>query len=158
MSIDSFDVVWKLVSKQSERQLGAYLVNHAFEFGEIPPTLPKKPDLQKFRNDVVHNGVIPTEQRAIVFGDAVLNVIRNASGKLRSLEGKQSGLFAKAYFVDMARRRPDKFRNEQSSTSVVGTIANPAIATQDLDLDIALKRLRLFRNSWMSRLDPKPTI
>lgn len=157
MRMDSFDAAWKLVSKQSERQLGAYLLSHAFEFGENPPSL--KPDLQKFRNDVVHNGLIPTEQEAIAFGDAVLKVIRTALAKLRSIEDKQSGLFAQAYCVDMARRCPEKFRTKHHSTIGVITIASPVMATPtDPDLDNALKRLRLFRHTWMSSLDPKPNI
>lgn len=157
MRMDSFDAAWKLVSKRSERQLGAYLLSHAFEFGESPPSLPKKPDLQKFRNDVIHNGLIPTEREAIDFGDAVLKVIRAALAKLRSIEDKQRGFFAQAYCLDMARRCPEKFRIKPHSTTCVITIASPVMATPtDRDLDAALKRLRLFRHTWMSSLDPKP--
>lgn len=156
MGIESFHEVWKHISKLSERQLGAYILCHAFEFGESPPILPKKPDYQKFRNDVIHNGLIPCEQEAIDFGEAVLKVIRASIIKLRSLE-KSGDYFAKAYLVNMIRGCPDKFKNKKTVTTGLMTIASPVMAKPtDENLKDALGRLRLFRHSCLSVHDPKP--
>lgn len=159
LSTESFERAWKLVAKQSERQLGAYLLSHAFEFGALPPTLPSKPDdWQKFRNDVVHNGQVPTAERATAYGDAVLKVIREATARLRTLETQKSDLFPRAFLLDMNRRRPKRFHDlHPSSVVLVGTIVMPTMKTpSDHDLTTALRSLRMSRCLGLNNLDPDP--
>jgi hypothetical protein len=65
-----FQECWSVVSRQSERQLGAFVFLWAAEFG-------RKPDLLsnarvEFRNDVIHRGRIPTKEEAVAYGDSVL--------------------------------------------------------------------------------------
>ena len=50
---------WKLVSRQSERQLGAFIVLWAAAFRTTPDLLSNK-DVE-FRNEVIHKGTIPTK-------------------------------------------------------------------------------------------------
>ena len=69
-----FKTCWKLVSSQSERQLGAFIFLWASTFN-APPALLGNAQVS-FRNDVVHKGKIPTKEEAIAFGDSVLNVLR----------------------------------------------------------------------------------
>jgi hypothetical protein len=69
-----FKTCWKLVSSQSERQLGAFIFLWASTFN-APPALLSNTQVS-FRNDVVHKGKIPTKDEAIAFGDSVLNVLR----------------------------------------------------------------------------------
>jgi hypothetical protein len=69
-----FKTCWKLVSSQSERQLGAFIYLWASTFN-APPALLSNTQVS-FRNDVVHKGKIPTKEEAIAFGDSVLNVLR----------------------------------------------------------------------------------
>ncbi|EJL21219.1 hypothetical protein PMI01_05277 [Caulobacter sp. AP07] len=70
---DTFDATWKLVRKQSERQLGMYLALYLLEVGTLPPTLTN--DQTKFRNSVVHDGHIPSEEEAILFGQSVIEIV-----------------------------------------------------------------------------------
>lgn len=65
---------WNEVSKQSERQLGAFLFLHTAEFLAPPDMLANK--MVQFRNSVIHQGRIPTKGEAVQFGQAVLDVIR----------------------------------------------------------------------------------
>ncbi|WP_080715787.1 hypothetical protein [Xanthomonas arboricola] len=69
-----FKSCWKLVSSQSERQLGGFIFLWASTFNASPALLSNKQ--VNFRNDVVHKGKIPTKEEAIAFGDYVLNVLR----------------------------------------------------------------------------------
>jgi hypothetical protein len=69
-----FKICWKLVSSQSERQLGAFIFLWASSFNARPSLLGNAQ--VSFRNDVVHKGRIPTKEEAIAFGDSVLNVLR----------------------------------------------------------------------------------
>lgn len=71
--IKDIDHTWKLVSKQSERQLGAYIFIHFHVFGQAPAILSN--NLTNLRNRVIHQGYIPTEMECIAFGNAILNLI-----------------------------------------------------------------------------------
>jgi hypothetical protein len=74
LDYDVLDKAWKLVSKQSERQLGAFIYIYTSEFNRTPQLLKRKS--VEFRNDVIHNGQIPSRQRAAEFGQEVLDLIR----------------------------------------------------------------------------------
>lgn len=60
------------MARQSERQLGAFMLIHALEFGEA-----YKPDdkITKIRNSVIHKGTIPTPDEAHQFAARVYRAI-----------------------------------------------------------------------------------
>ncbi|SEU04154.1 hypothetical protein SAMN03159512_04723 [Pseudomonas sp. NFR09] len=80
--IDSSAVTksWKNVAQQSERQLGAFILFYTQTFNEEPLLLSQSNT--KFRNAVIHKGLIPTKQEAIDFGQAVLDVINPIAEKM----------------------------------------------------------------------------
>lgn len=73
---------WKIVSKQSERQLGAFSFLWFYHFKEPPKMLPNSQ--VEFRNSVVHKGKIPNREKAVKFGDAVLAVVSDCIQKIQS--------------------------------------------------------------------------
>lgn len=74
-------VGWKPLSKQSERQLGAFCATYLLYCKTPPALLP--PKAVELRNQVVHQGKIPSRSEAIVMGDAVLRAIhQNIQGLL----------------------------------------------------------------------------
>jgi hypothetical protein len=79
-SPETFKVAWKEVSKQSERQLGAFVLLWSAFLGDMPTIL--KSERVKFRNDVVHNGLIPTREEAISFGEQIHQVIQPLKARL----------------------------------------------------------------------------
>ena len=78
----AFGEAWKPLAKQSERQLGAFII--AFLLTEKSPPKVLASKAVELRNDVVHKGRIPTEDQAIWFGDAVLDVIRSSLAVLQA--------------------------------------------------------------------------
>jgi len=70
------EAFWKPLSRQSERQLGAYLALYMREHGTLPPTLSSKN--VEFRNDVIHRGKIPDRREALAYGECILEMIRPA--------------------------------------------------------------------------------
>ncbi|QJI27325.1 hypothetical protein HKK55_00925 [Pseudomonas sp. ADAK18] len=76
------DKSWKSVAQQSERQLGAFILFYTQTFNEEPLLLSQSNT--KFRNDVIHKGLIPKRQDAIDFGQAVLNVINPIAEKMNT--------------------------------------------------------------------------
>lgn len=73
---------WSVMARQSERQLGAYLIVYLLSFGERAPAL--NANQTKFRNDVVHQGKIPTEDEAVSFCQSVVEIIRPTISRLQS--------------------------------------------------------------------------
>lgn len=71
---ENVGVAWKEVSKQSERQLGAFVFTHLHEFGCKPQLMSN--NRTNFRNEVIHKGRIPNRQESLDYGQEVLNVIR----------------------------------------------------------------------------------
>ena len=65
---DSFKKTFKQISRQSERQVGAFLFLYLLEF-EKPYKLNDK--ITEFRNKVIHKGYIPTPKEAEDFGGKV---------------------------------------------------------------------------------------
>jgi hypothetical protein len=73
--------LWKVMSRQSERQIGAYVTLYGSDFRELAPLLSDK--ATAFRNEVIHKGRFPKREEAAEFGEAVLQVIWRASKSLR---------------------------------------------------------------------------
>lgn len=78
---EKYNKAWKEIKDKSERQLGAYINTYVLESGEPPALLPDKKS--HFRNEVVHQGRIPTRDEAIEFGQEVRNLVAPAWTKLK---------------------------------------------------------------------------
>ncbi|MFZ6760430.1 hypothetical protein ACO0K9_24775 [Undibacterium sp. Ji50W] len=64
---------WQAMGKFSERRLGAFIFTFLLTLNCTPKTLRNK--LIELRNEIVHNGKIPTAQEALEYGQGVLEVI-----------------------------------------------------------------------------------
>jgi hypothetical protein len=76
-----FNNTFKQVSKQSERQIGAFLFLHLVTLGKEYKLNEKIPP---FRNKVIHQGYIPTPQEAIDFGELIYQEIYSITQLLKS--------------------------------------------------------------------------
>lgn len=70
---DSVDKAWKLVSSQSERQVGAFYFLFLAVFKEAPDAFPQRQ--AKFRNDVIHKGYIPSKNEVLLYAKEVYQYI-----------------------------------------------------------------------------------
>ncbi|WP_084370520.1 hypothetical protein [Reichenbachiella faecimaris] len=73
--------VWKLISNQSERQLGGYVILFSQAFKEEPILLTNKE--VSFRNSVIHKGYFPNKNEAIEFGNSSMQIIETSLIKLK---------------------------------------------------------------------------
>jgi hypothetical protein len=80
VTAEVIDTVWRQISNQSERQLGAFIVLYSSEFQSLPRLLTTK-DI-KFRNDVIHKGKIPQRNEAVIYGNTILCLVRPILRKL----------------------------------------------------------------------------
>ena len=108
---------WKLVSSQSERQLGAYIFLYLSEFGEAPVLLNQK--RITFRNAVIHKGKIPNKDEAINYGQSILDICRPIIAILKE-SYKDEITKAVLYHLRESRTEDD---NDKS----IGTIGMPSI-------------------------------
>jgi hypothetical protein len=83
---------WKIVAKQSERQLGMFIASYGLLMKKSPFVL--NPKEVKFRNDVVHGGYIPPAGQAIEFGNKIMSLIRES---LRELHQEAPEALTAAY-------------------------------------------------------------
>ncbi|WP_122755336.1 hypothetical protein [Pseudomonas viridiflava] len=75
-----YDDIFKSMSRQSERQVGAFLILHALAFNSAYKTNVK---LTEFRNAVIHKGTIPTPEKAMAFCELVYAEVFNISSQLK---------------------------------------------------------------------------
>jgi hypothetical protein len=83
-----FDDVWGTIKKQSERQLGAFLVGYLFSFKQpfvVPPGCRALAPMSEFRNGVVHAGSIPTAADTRRYAKEVFEIVRATKAKLCDL-------------------------------------------------------------------------
>ncbi|MCY8951437.1 hypothetical protein MOE28_16710 [Bacillus atrophaeus] len=84
VSKENRDKTFKMVSRMSERQLGAFYYLYLNEFKEPPQPIPDT--RTKFRNNVTHNGEIPTYEKTIEYAEYIFNYIIRLLKKIRSIE------------------------------------------------------------------------
>jgi hypothetical protein len=77
----SLDAGWKYMAKQSERQLGAFLMLWLNYFGSAPTLLSDRS--RSFRNRVVHQGYIPGLDETLAFGD---DIVACVASNLRDMQ------------------------------------------------------------------------
>ncbi|EAB6710792.1 hypothetical protein [Salmonella enterica] len=124
---------WKEVSNQSERQLGVFIFLHLLELGCKPNLLNN--NKIKFRNGVIHKGMIPSEEQALEYGQAVLDMIRPL---LKILKENYSEAISTAVFQYLNSVRNPSDVGVPVSTMCLTTIlslsyAEPAHETQSLN-------------------------
>lgn len=76
------DRTWKMVASKSERQLGAFLFLYLLENNKAANLIANKHI--NFRNDVIHNGYIPSNEKVIDYGEQVLAFIFSVSKELKA--------------------------------------------------------------------------
>ncbi len=117
---DDFKQSWKLVSNQSERQLGAFIFLYLVEFDE-PPKLLSNTKNVKFRNDVIHKGKIPTRREALDYGQAVLDIIYPI---LQEVKSKYPKGVQETVFHHLKECRKSEDDKHPMSTLSIQTIIN----------------------------------
>lgn len=73
IELELFQKAWKAIGRQSERQLGAYIMAHIIQSGVMPNLLDEKSI--NFRNKVIHQGLIPSKDEAVKYANTVLQLI-----------------------------------------------------------------------------------
>jgi hypothetical protein len=89
VELAAYELAWKHVKKQSERQFGAFLLLYLVTFKK--PFLESKAlnmydDAAKFRNDVIHQGRFPSQTETLAYARYVYELIRDTRSQLKALD------------------------------------------------------------------------
>jgi hypothetical protein len=134
ITYDTFMTAWKPISRQSERQLGAFLFLYLVENKKalVPSIVDAKPGgstaknartWTEFRNDVIHKGYIPSTDEVLAYGDLVYQFVYRLIKELRSTS---------AEFVQKAT-----FHHLQKSSDMAGGVK---VSTMSIPTLISLVR------------------
>ena len=128
---------WKTVSKQSERQLGAYLSIYLATMKSTPPTMPQK--LTEFRNLVIHNGRLPTREEALDYGQKSLDLIRQLTAIMRNNFDDEANKYQ--FYTIKEKKWQGKYR----VSTTIDSIINWQLADEDfqkIPLEVALTSMQ----------------
>ncbi|MDO6762954.1 hypothetical protein [Agarivorans sp. 1_MG-2023] len=123
---------WKIVSNQSERQLGAFTYLYICSLDKIPPELSTKD--RGFRNKVIHKGYIPDVDEALGFGKIVYNHITTVISELEVKYGHRK--LYKFYSNQLPRGAADWVVDESAKSM---NLSRTSEGTSVIDFDTMLK-------------------
>jgi len=106
---------WKSLSRQSERQLGAYISASLLLEHKMPQLLNPNKDIE-FRNAVIHKGYIPSIEEAMEFGNTVMAIINGTLDNLRRLAPEA----VKEIYESLLPKRPDE--TAESADEITGAV------------------------------------
>lgn len=139
-----FQTCWKQISRQSERQMGAFMFLWASYFN-APPALLNDNDIS-FRNDAIHKGKIPTREEAITFGNTVLNVLRQ---NMLMLVDKIPDSVKQVTFYHLRNARTPSVTSPPATMSIstIVSLSTGDPSHHQSNLEHHLDRLRQWRSS-----------
>lgn len=122
--------VWPGIKKQSERQLGGYVMLWASKFKRAPKLLDEK--LVALRNEVVHQGKLSTRDEAIKYGQAVLDLLVSNGN---ALAGEVANAKERVDVQGIRDRHPQPIDGVEVETLSVTLILTHAVQSGELSLE-----------------------
>lgn len=133
----SLEAGWRCMAKQSERQLGVFVMLWLNYFGSAPTLLSDKS--RSLRNRVVHQGYIPELDEAMAFGDEIATCIaRNLRGMKHHLGDDLDEIFISEFIARASSQ------NQRVATQSIPTTIGWArlIRNEKVDLRARLEAIK----------------
>lgn len=115
--IESFYECTKFCSTSSERQFGSFLFLYLIEFGDVPFSKKVDDKWRTYRNNVIHNGQIPTKAEAIEYGDYIRKLIIATMIKLKEKYSKE----IQEIIFDNIKSRSEQNKYKCNTTTMCNT-------------------------------------
>jgi hypothetical protein len=159
ISLEDFDQAWKEVASQSERQYGAfhflYLLENKTSLTPSPSNM--KPTIEgssknktktwvEFRNNVIHQGYIPSTEEAYAYIDLIYNFIISTIEELKRNYSEHVTKVIVHHLVKASKSQPTQ---SSVGTMSIPTLINLASGEKPIkDFKEALNRLKV-NKSWL---------
>jgi len=143
---ETFAKTFAGMSRQSERQLGAFMLLHSMEFDEpfVPPS-----KLVEFRNNVIHKGEIPTLTDAQKFCAQVYAIITSMFAKLNA---KYPGNVRSVIMQSLQERHKKVPAGMRIATAAINHFFSTSTAVTETDFERALGHLKMVRQMTASSI------
>ena len=147
--------IWKSISQQSERQLGAFYYLWTIDFGDAPLMLPQRQ--VKFRNNIIHKGQIPSRKEALEFGQDVINLLYEQMNQVKNLHSDAVDKLTLQRIINQSKISSSQFSTMALATSI-NTIGSydpdhrPDIAKLIRDIVMRMGRSTKLLNSLVGKL------
>ncbi|PSA89361.1 hypothetical protein C6370_20605 [Bacillus atrophaeus] len=144
------DRTFKMISKQSERQLGAFYFLYLNEFKKSPE--PIKNSMREFRNRVTHKGEIPSYKDTLAYAEYIFNYIIKHLRQLKSINNIDH--YELKYFGEY-QMNPDFHKETMEGRPPIGNAIATMIDTTsgidfaDRDFNIQFQKLKRRENRFL---------
>jgi hypothetical protein len=138
---DLYNKMFSEMARQSERQLGAFMLLHALEFGSA---YKPKDTIARFRNSVIHKGVIPTGADAHEFCSEVYETIRKL---FNTVHAKYADSIGSVVREENFRRQTAVSKGTRVATSTGGNLFSILEGTESASFSEALDGFRKQRTT-----------
>lgn len=112
----SLDAGWKYMAKQSERQIGAFVMLWLNYFGSEPTLL--SDHSRSFRNRVVHQGYIPRLDETLAFGDDIVACVASNLRDMKRHLGDDLDTIFTSEFVARASSQNQRVTTQSILTTI----------------------------------------
>ncbi|RKD21133.1 hypothetical protein BEP19_15795 [Ammoniphilus oxalaticus] len=119
VELSEVDQAWKLVSSQSERQLGAFYFLVLNELKKSPQPLIN--NAIAFRNEVIHKGHIPKYEDVLTYGGKLYSYMTEF---LRVLNDKYHESIMNVYMHNRGKSLPEEFTQVEINAVSIPTMIN----------------------------------
>ncbi|MDI9858008.1 hypothetical protein [Flectobacillus roseus] len=133
--------MYKEMSRQSERQIGAFLALYVMAFKEPPSILNQK--AVEFRNSVVHKGYFPTKEEVLRYAKDVFELIQKLYVILRKKFETEIG--EQISLEQQERREKNKDKIEENNVNI--TLLAPPFALSHI-LELSAFEKKTFEESF----------
>ena len=132
---EQFQKAWKQVSRQSERQLGAFIYLYLIETGRTPKLLSSK--WREFRNNVIHKGLIPGKNKAVEYGQTVLDLMLPVLNEIKTNHQAEVGKTVLQHQKRISLKATGGFANTVMSLRTIISIWAEESGTKKLDEELS---------------------
>lgn len=140
IEIEEVEKTWKIISNQSERQLGAFIFIHLLETGTKPNLLTN--NQISFRNAVIHKGKIPTKEEAIAYGQAILDLVRPQIKRLKGEYADAMGWLTHLHLIKSRKSSDKQLSISTLSISTILTLLSIEHPNNERKLEVAISQLK----------------
>jgi hypothetical protein len=155
INTDLFEKSWKDVSKQSERQFGAFLFSWLFQEGKFYTEVEHKKigDMTQLRNEVVHKGKLATHEDCIEYGQYVVDIIK----PIRRILSEK---YKKPYEEEEAAfwKKISEKRNKEYTPGGILHIRSALDSATEKGFDSSVEAISEWRESYNTNLKHKTII
>jgi hypothetical protein len=129
-SEEQISKIWKKMSNQSERQLGAYIALFVEKFSEEPLLLDDKNT--NFRNSVIHKGYVPKRDEAILYSKKILDLIEKSLILLKAKYPEITRLTSERLFPKYESKSKDENTLTLNELTIINVLCGRENNVEDL--------------------------